>query len=122
MIRLHLLPVLLARGLEKPFSWLRKNGFTHNMAHGLLKQPTVLSLKHLTKLCVALHCTPNDLLNYTPEGENALPPQHPLNKLIRKEVPPNLPQQLRTLPQEHLDKVWELIQHLKGEDEANAAP
>lgn len=114
MLTLHLHPLLHARGIEKPFSWLRQNGFTHSMAYNLLDQPIVLNLGYMEKLCHLLHCTPNDLLLFTPSDDLPLTDAHPLRQLAKKEERASVSQQIRNLPLQQLDQVLELIHQLQG--------
>ncbi len=124
MLTLYLSPLLNARGIERPFAWLRKQGFTHNTAHRLLKQPVVMNLAYLEKLCSLLQCTPNDLLLFTPSAHTPLPAAHPLNGLVKKAEKENVAQQLRSLPLPQLDKVLDLIHQLQSgaNDKEQAAP
>lgn len=119
MLQLNLSPLLQAMAVEHPFTFLRKNGFTHNTAHRLLQDPSVLHLNYIEKLCAILNCTPNDLFAYTPPEHSTLPKEHPLNKLVKKEVRGgNLTQALRHLAPEALEKVWGMIDELKNGGDA----
>ena len=82
MLVLHLTPVFAARGIEKPFSFLIKSGFTYHAAHVLSNGATrVLRLDHVEKLCLILRCEPNDIIRFIPSANQVVEENHPLQKL-----------------------------------------
>ncbi|MBC7439064.1 MAG: helix-turn-helix transcriptional regulator [Flavobacterium sp.] len=61
-IVLHLKPILLARNVTNPATYLIKIGISNNVANKMLKGEAVqLNFRQLTALCTNLNCTPNDL-------------------------------------------------------------
>ncbi len=64
MLQFKLKEVMLAAGIPNPYTWLIKFGkFSQPKATGLLKQSAkTITLKDISKLCMLLNCTPNDLL------------------------------------------------------------
>ena len=51
-----------ARGIDKPFSYLVKAGYSPNFATGVVNNQVLrLNLTDIEKLCVLFQCTPNDL-------------------------------------------------------------
>lgn len=104
MLYLHLKPIFAARGIEKPFSFLTKNGFNNNSAHRLLNSETrVIKLDHIERLCEILVCEPTDLFQWFPDsGKNYLP-NNPLHQLISsKENQNDLQKTLSSLPYQKL--------------------
>ncbi|NHM02167.1 helix-turn-helix domain-containing protein [Flavobacterium difficile] len=82
MLSLHLQPIFKARGIEKPYTFLVKNGFTPHAAHNLLNAKTrVFRLDHIELLCEILICEPNDLLLWQPISGKQIAANHPLKKL-----------------------------------------
>lgn len=68
MLRLNLKAICKLRGIHKPYAWLLKAGFPPSAAFKLNQEDYAnLPLAHLEKLCLLLHCTPHDLLRWTPE-------------------------------------------------------
>ena len=62
-IVLHLKPILAARNIRHPASFLIKIGINNNTANKMLKGEAVqINFRQLTTLCMNLNCTPNDLL------------------------------------------------------------
>lgn len=82
MIQLKVKKLLKLRGIDKPMKFLLENGFTYSVAYSIYNlRCNSISLNNVEKLCVALSCTPNDLLEYLPSKDSPLPDSHPLNKL-----------------------------------------
>lgn len=78
-IILDLNPILMARNIKTPFSYLLKIGFNSVSASKILKKDAIqINFKQLTSLCLHLNCTPNDLF-FT--RDMSLPPHHELNLL-----------------------------------------
>jgi DNA-binding Xre family transcriptional regulator len=110
MLVFNLKEVLLARQIERPYSFLVKAGFTSHTANDLIHSYSRnFSLDHIEKLCEILHCEPNDLLVYKPNANNKVTADHPLNKLLAKNIDFNWHQTLKTLPLEKLKEVAEFI-------------
>jgi len=87
MLSLHLSPLFEARGIDRPFSFLVKNGFTHSAAHNLLAgQGRTLRLDQLEKLCLLLVCDLHDIIRWNPPKDQTFPPDLPLRKLIKEDV------------------------------------
>ncbi|HRH59369.1 MAG TPA: helix-turn-helix transcriptional regulator [Chitinophagaceae bacterium] len=105
MLSLNLAPIFKARGIERPYSFLVKAGFTYHSATNILNNNTrSIRFDHLELLCKALVCEPNDLLLYTP-GSNPLPDQHPLNNLIQTHHPADIKQTFATIPYKQLKEI-----------------
>lgn len=87
MFYLNVMPVIRARQIESPHSFLVKAGISPHSAqlilHGGKKN---VQLEHIEKLCRALFCEPNDLFLWIPDNNEQLPPNHPLYKL-QEQVP-----------------------------------
>jgi hypothetical protein len=63
-------------------------------------------MNQLTALCIALHCTPNDLMEF--EGKDQqLTADHPLKSLVRDTAAMESMEKLRKLP---FDKIKQLQQ------------
>ena len=83
MLSLNLKPIFNARGVEKPYSFLVKNGFTPHAANNLLNSHTrVFRLDHIERLCEVLICEPNDLVVWRPNAGKVIAQNNPLNKFI----------------------------------------
>ena len=72
-IVLDLLPIMNARNIQTPFTFLLKIGISNSTASKMLKGKAVqVNFDQLTKLCLNLNCTPNDImaLRYLTVPEN----------------------------------------------------
>lgn len=107
MLSLHLRPIFSAKGIEKPYSFLVKNGFTSHAANNLLNSKTrVFRLDHIELLCEVLLCEPNDLLAWKPDSSKIIAPNNPLHKLIvNEENKTDLKNTLFTLPYQQLKEI-----------------
>lgn len=107
MLTYNLDPIFTARGIEKPFSFLVKNGFTPHSAHNIINSNNhILRLDHVELLCELLFCEPNDLLLWTPSKNKIIQENHPLNKLRNTgETQSNLKTFLDSLPYNKLKEL-----------------
>jgi len=71
------------RGIQNPKKFLIQFGFSENQAQRLIKfSPYSLRLSTVFKLCLALRCTPNDLIELRPSNKHPVPENHPLLALM----------------------------------------
>jgi DNA-binding Xre family transcriptional regulator len=104
-----------ARGIEKPFSYLVKIGYSANFATRIVNSRIKrLDLSDIEKLCELLQCTPNDLLQWIPESKDKTNDKHPLISIKRSDKVVQLTQILNTVP---LDKLIEIENLIKKESE-----
>ena len=55
-------PILMARNIRTPYTFLSRIGFNTMTAYKMLGGESIqLNYNHLTALCLHLNCTPNDL-------------------------------------------------------------
>jgi len=77
--------IMRLRNIEKPFAFLRANGFGHHTAHLLIAgRISAVKVGHIQRLCHLLRCTPNDLFSYQPDKDAPEPTADILGTLIRK--------------------------------------
>ncbi len=82
MLKYNLKRLFEARGIGKPYSFLRKNGFSLNEATRIANEKVLaLNPVQMEKLCIALYCSPNDLLEWIPSNQLYDTPSHPLYPL-----------------------------------------
>ena len=119
MLTLDIIRVCSEKGISNPKKFLRGLGFYPNAAAAIEKGKRVrIDYDQIEKLCIALHCTPNDLFAWKP-GENMVH-NHPMNALIRSEKP-SIPSLLRNLPPEKLDQLRELAMQLQNDESIEAS-
>jgi DNA-binding Xre family transcriptional regulator len=113
MLSLHLTPILQARGIDKPHSFLVKSGISSYSAHVILNNKSrVFHLRHIELLCQALVCEPNDLLLYTENNVGQLPTNHPLHLLKKSAAPIEMRVTLASLPYKQLKEITNNINGL----------
>ena len=110
MLSLHLTPIFKARGINKPHSFLVKNGFSNFTATTLLSTGTrVFRLSYIEMLCSILVCEPNDLLLFTPDKGKQYSPNNPLLNLASDDSNANWPAALATMPFKELKEATKSI-------------
>ena len=103
MLTFNFSRIFKARGIDKPFSYLVKTGYSDNFATRIVNNRIKrLDLADLEKLCELLQCTPNDLLEWIPEGKDKTNDKHPLISIKRSDKVIQLTQILNSVP---LDKL-----------------
>lgn len=107
--------IFKARGIDKPFSYLVKVGYSESFSTRIVNNRMKrLELSDIEKLCELLQCTPNDLLEWIPEGKDNTNDKHPLISLKRSDKVVQLTQILNSIP---LDKLSEIEMVIKKEIE-----
>ncbi len=112
MLKLNLQQLMFNKGIERHTAYLMKHGIAHHTAsrlvNGLIDK---IHTKHLEKLCLALHCTIDDLFKWVPEDDIAVSEDHPLQKLRAVEL--NLSEELKKLSPEQMRSIKEFITELR---------
>jgi hypothetical protein len=116
MLHFDLTGMMRRREIENPYRFLVKNGFNyHTAGHLLRNERDSLSYKNLEKLCLLLHCTPNDLFVWQKPKDSVIAENHPLNQLKPKPQDINVTQKLQELPLDKLEQVKQFIKDLPKE-------
>ncbi len=112
-LTLNLQTFFKTKGIDKPVSWMMKQGISNNTAHKLLhgKFKRGLPMHHLAMICEKLWCTPNDLFIWTPKDKALDQPTHPLQALKLKVDSANLNAIIKKLSP---DKIEELKKIAEG--------
>jgi DNA-binding Xre family transcriptional regulator len=99
MLSLDLQHIFKARGIDRPYTFLVKAGFTPHTANSICSSSTrAFKLDHIELLCKALVCEPNDLLSFKADKGEVLAADHPLLKLKHVDIDQNWRQTLATIP------------------------
>lgn len=107
--------IFAQRGIEKPARMLIKNGVAPSTATRFLQaQTSLIKIEYIEKVCVMMHCTPNDLFDWKPDAKTNLAENHPLNALKRDEQIKNIRELLHDLPVEKLSQIENLVNELKN--------
>jgi hypothetical protein len=103
------------RGIERPHSFLMKNGFASQTARNLMTNNVVhIKPAQIERLCVLLHCTPNDLYEWRPDANAPAAENHPLKELKRDAPAQSIAQMVKDLPVEKLGELEAIINGLKN--------
>jgi len=112
MLKVNILRVCEIRGINKSYTFFKNHGFSPaaatRIAGGYLNS---FSLESIEKLCLALNCTPNDLLEWVPSKDMTANATHALNALKRNDaLLATFTQLVNTASLEKLEKIQEIIQ------------
>jgi len=106
MLSLDLEHIFKARGIDKPYTFLVKAGFTPHSASVICNSKTrVIKLDHIELLCKALVCEPNDILSYKASKGEVLGTDHPLLKLKHQEIEQTWKESIATIPYNQLKEL-----------------
>ena len=111
---LNIAYICTVKNIDRPFTFLRKNGFTHNIATQLINNKIkAINLAHIEKLCLIFNCTPNDLFDYKPTQPVEQLKNNPLTSIIKNQQPVNFNELVRSLPLDKLKEIEEEIRKRK---------
>jgi DNA-binding Xre family transcriptional regulator len=111
---LNIQHICAVKNIERPFTFLRKQGFTHGIATRLLNNKiTEINLAHIEKLCLIFNCTPNELFDYKPTQPVEQIKNNPLTAIIKSQQPVNFNELVRSLPLDKLKEIEEEIRKRK---------
>ncbi|MBV6642275.1 MAG: helix-turn-helix transcriptional regulator [Cyclobacteriaceae bacterium] len=114
MLKLNLAYLFKVRGVKSAFGFLRKIGFTHYVAYSWSSERRKsLHIEHITKLCIALNCTPNDLLCWE-DGKYPLAAGHPLQKLRSQHDKPFNIDLMKSFPLDKVDRLQKFLEEEMG--------
>ena len=110
MLTYNFTRLLKARGIEKPFSYLVKAGYSGNFATKIANDRVEnLKLTDIERLCVLFQCTPNDLFQWYPSGDDKTNDKHPLIPLKRGDQVLQLTKLLHSVPLDKLEAIENVI-------------
>lgn len=106
MLKFNFPRIFKARGVDRPFAYLKDNGFSDSFASRIVHNRVErLNLTDVERICTVFQCTPNDLLEWTPSAHVTNVEQHALNPLRRTQKLASLTRLINSMP---LDKLTEL--------------
>lgn len=110
MLTFNINRLLKIRGVEKPFAYMVASGFSTDFASRIIKNKTRrMDLHMVERLCELFRCTPNDLIEWEPNPEQAMVADHPLKPLERAKKVEGLTQLLNAVPLDKLEEIECLI-------------
>ena len=110
MLTFNFTRIFKARGIDRPFSYLVKAGYSDNFATRIANNRVKrLNLKDVERLCELFQCTPNDLLEWIPGSKDADNDKHPLISIKRRDKVNQLTRILNSVPLDKLDEIESVI-------------
>jgi len=116
MLSFNFSKLFIVRGITRPSRYLLEQGFSPNFATKIVfSRFERIDLKSLERLCVLFNCTPNDLLEWTPDAKSKENPDHPLYALRKPDEAKvmKLTQTINSLPLDSLDEVQQAVESIK---------
>jgi DNA-binding Xre family transcriptional regulator len=111
MLEFNFTRLFRAKGITTPTTYLMNRGFSDKFATGVARNRyRRFNLGDVERLCKAFQCTPNDLLEWTPEKEDGDTTNHHLASLIRTEKVMDLSRTLNSVSFDKLLEIEKLIQ------------
>src|SRR5437764_13336496 len=112
MLQVNLRRAFAEKGITDPLNFLRKLGFTNYLSSRILRNTHALvNLAYVEKICIALKCTPNDILSWYPGENSTVPQNHPLHKL-KPAADDSVAQKISNLPFEKMEKLSHYLDEL----------
>lgn len=110
MLQINLTRIFKARGIEQPYKFLVRNGFVPFTAHKYKNgKVDVIRLDHIEKLCILLNCTPNDILEWLPQDLLDDTPNHPLQKIRKRDKKIEINKMLSNLSLDKLEEIEKML-------------
>lgn len=110
MLKYNFERIFKARGIEKPFTFLRNAGFTElhskNIKRGKLSR---VNLSTLERICITMRCTPNDIIEWIPDEKFDVDREHPIYKIIRRQKEIDINKLLNSIPLDKIDEIEKMI-------------
>lgn len=116
MLRYNIERVVLMRGYNNARAYLKQLGYSRTIVAHLLSKPDNLRSQHIERLCLELHCSPNDLMEWLPSASTPIDEHQPLDKLRRNNLESPLHVALLGVPISKIDEAMAYLQQL-GEKE-----
>lgn len=110
MLKFNFMRVFRAKGIERPYTYLVKAGYSASFATRVVNNKVrQLNVDDVEKLCVMLQCTPNDLLEWLPDKNDTSCQDHPLSSLRRIASDSQINRILYNVPVDRLAEIEQLI-------------
>lgn len=111
MLQFNFTRVFKARGIDRPFTFLRGKGFSAYFASKIVNNRVQkIDLQMTEKLCVNLNCTPNDFFEWTPKAGDTIAEDHLLHRIRRTDKVIDITRVLNSVPFDKLAEIEAFIQ------------
>ncbi len=114
MLRYNLSKIFSARGIYYKTAYLNKLGFSPRVSNRIAREEFVsLTPNHLEVLCLALNCTPNDLMEWQPDKPEMLNEDVQLKKLLSAENKFNIMKIINGVPIDKMEEFSKKMEEVK---------
>jgi len=118
MLRYNLSRIYRVRGITRPTNFFSKLGYSIGTASKYAhSNMNTLNLRTTEKICTQLNCTPNDILEWTPDTPEDDRKDHPLYTLKKSDKASQVTQLIYSLSLTQLQQLEDIIQKLKTPSE-----
>lgn len=102
------------KGIHRPFTYLISLGYSRGMATRMANNDCQrINLPMMLRICRDLNCTPNDILDFRPSANSALPKNHALHTLTKTELTNEIFEKMNTLPLEKILQIHDVIKSME---------
>ncbi len=102
------------RGIKNPYSFLLQNGFSRTVAWRICEDDYVkIDLRYLEMLCTLLHCTPHDVMEWTPDKALEESEQHPLFSLNPRKQTNRVSKLIEQFPIDKMEELEKVMEEMK---------
>lgn len=106
--------LLKMKGIHRPFSYLISLGYSRGMATRLANNDCHrINLSMMLRICRDLNCTPNDIFDFRPTANSALPKDHALHSLTKEAISNEVLEKINTLPVEKIQQIHDIIKNME---------
>ncbi len=110
MIQYNFDRIFKARGIDRPFTYLKLAGFSDHFATKIKNNNVKrIELREIERLCILLKCTPNDFFEWIPDTNMQADKTHPLNQVRKSDKVVDLTRTLNSIPLSELDEIEQMI-------------
>lgn len=114
MLTLNFTRIFQLKGINRPFTHLITKGYSSSVATKITNNRIrEINLDRLEKFCIDFNCTPNDILDFRPNPNLPLAPDHALHSLTKKELSDEINAVINSLSVEKIQQIHDIIQNME---------
>lgn len=111
MLSFNFQRLFLVKGVKYPVAWLMNRGFSDKFASAVAhNRHKRMSLSDVERLCNVFQCTPNDLMEWTPDAKDTDVLNHCMAPLLRRDKVLDLTKTLNSVSLDKLLEIEKIIQ------------
>lgn len=103
--------IFKARGIETPFTYLRKAGFSDHLASKIVNNRIkYIQLGSIERFCLLMKCTPNDIMEWIPDDNADYESDHPMNIIKSNDDDIDIIKLINSVPLGKLPEIEKMIE------------